>query len=232
MFAILLVSACLHRSTPPPRPPPPRLDVAARSAVMTALVAEDRGDPKTADERWAHALRIAPRDPGLIAAHYAAVHARNPEAASADLALLADLPTSDPETCWSVAAVIPEPDGARWLAVAVEARLDPAISLAATRALAASNPGEAERLWTAWRPASPEASFSRGEIGLALSRPAADDLVAGSLGIQRSDAEIAMVVKAVTAECRVQRARSAASRYPWTRLARALSAVAPCPGEL
>jgi hypothetical protein len=226
MLAIAALSACAAHA-PPPRPPPPRLDVPARSAVLTALAAEDRGDSPAADEAWTRALRIAPRDPGLHASHYASVAARDPAAAAEDLVSLATLPLSDPETCWSVARVVPPADGARWLAVAVEGRLDPAIALAAARALPDDRAG-AERLWADWRPATPEGSFERGRLGLALGHPAADDLVAGSLGIPRTDGEIGAVVAAVSAECRLDAARAAAARYPWTRLARALTAAPPC----
>lgn len=226
MLGIVVLSACAAHA-PPPRPPPARLDVPARAAVLGALAAEDRGDVAAADQAWVRALRIAPRDPGLRAARYASVAGRDPAAAADDLGALATLPLSDPETCWSVARAVPPADGARWLAAAVEGRLDPAIALAATRALSADR-AAADRLWTDWRPSTPEGSFERGRLGLALGRAAADDLVAGSLGIPRSDAEIATVLSAVSAECRLDAAKAAAAGYPWTRLARALATTPPC----
>jgi hypothetical protein len=227
MVALVSLIACVK--APPSVSAPYRYDVTAISATLTALSAEARDDAAAADAAWTRALRTAPRDPSLRAAHYEAVAARDPVAAAADLAVLAALPLADPDTGWSVASRVPADVGARWLASAVQGGVDAARSADATERMAAGDRDAAVSLWSSWKPVTPQGSFDRGRLGAWLGQPAADDLVAGALGVPRSDDEITDVLRHVQRECRHAQARAAAARYPWTRLARQLPTLPPCP---
>ena len=232
MVAIVSLLACVRPQPPLPAAATPyRYDVNAISATLTALYAESRDDTPTSDAAWTRAIRTAPRDPSLRAAHYQAVVSRAPDAAADDLAILSDLPLSDPDTCWFAASRVPADVGARWLAVAVSAGLDPARSADAARRVAAADHDGAAALWASWNPTTSQGHFDRGELGLWLGRPAAEDLVAGALGTPRTDAELQRVLHSVARECRQPQAEAAAARYPWTQLARSLPTLPPCPVE-